>query len=242
MTRVLVLRAREDAERTAEKLRAMGCKPLLFPVIEIAATGAAKPPGAYDAVLASSAKGLELADNASALQALPLHVVGARTAQAAQQLGWRPDLVAGHAAALLPPLLARYATAARFLYLAGRDRQGDLETGLREAGHEVEIVETYEAREAHALSDEAKAAITAGAIDVALHYSRRSAEIFLSLAQAAGLDERLRGMTHFALSENVAEPLAGVGLPVSVAQTPDEASLLTSLGARPLDREPSGSQ
>ena len=59
MTRVLVLRAREDAERTASRLRAMGFTPLLSPVLEIVGTGAAIPRGPFDAVLATSAKGLE---------------------------------------------------------------------------------------------------------------------------------------------------------------------------------------
>jgi len=106
--RVLVLRAREDAERTSEKLRAMGFDPLLSPVLEIVATGAAIPQGDYDATLATSAKGVEHVALDDALRAMPLHAVGARTERIAQELGWRVELVAGNAQALLPLLYARY--------------------------------------------------------------------------------------------------------------------------------------
>ncbi len=234
MRRVLVLRARADAERTAAKLRALGFEPLVSPVIEIVATGAAMPGGAFDAVLATSAKGLEhVAGDTSALRAAQLHVVGARTAQVAEQLGWRPDLVAGDAEALSPLLRARYATPARFLYLAGRERRDDLEAGLRAAGHAVRAIETYEARAARSLSSEAINALANGGIDAALHYSRRSAEIFLDLARAAGLAEKLSGVTHLALSQEVAAPLEHAACArVLVAERPDEDHLLRRLRER----------
>ena len=87
MTRVLVLRAREDAERTASRLRAMGFTPLISPVLEIVGTGAAIPRGPFDAVLATSAKGLEFCVEPGGLRTLPLNAVGARTVQIARELG-----------------------------------------------------------------------------------------------------------------------------------------------------------
>jgi len=228
--RVLVLRAREDAERTSEKLRAMGFDPLLSPVLEIVATGAAIPQGDYDATLATSAKGVEHVALDDALRAMPLHAVGARTERIAQELGWRVELVAGNAQALLPLLYARYNSPARFLYLAGRDRQADLENGLRAAGHEAVIVETYAARAASALSKEACDALLNGDIVAVLHYSRRSAEIFLELAKDAASAEKLRAIPHLALSNDVAAPLE-LALSISplVAGKPDEEHLLKLL-------------
>jgi uroporphyrinogen-III synthase len=234
MTRVLVTRAREDAERTAIRLRELGHAPLLSPILEIVATGARIPQGSYDAVLATSAKGLEHAQgDLGALRAITLHCVGMRTARAAEAFGWRPSLVAGNAKALLPLLRARYREPARFLYLAGRDRQDELENALRDAGHIVTVVETYEARAASALTEEAIKAIETGTVDAALHYSRRSAEIFLALARAAGPTEKLRGFTHLALSADVATPLEQeLGITVHVAEKPDEEHLLQLLAAQ----------
>lgn len=219
--------------RTAQKLRAIGFIPVLSPVLEIAATGAQMPQGAFDAVLASSAKGVELARGARAFKALPLHAVGEKTAETARALGWRADIVAGNAQAILPLLLARYQPPAHFLYLAGRDRQQTLETGLKAAGHRVAAVEVYEARAAKALSQEAVDAIAAGKIDAILHYSRRSAEIFLALAKDAGILEKARPALHFALSREVAQPLLCEHVPnVGVAERPDEEHLLELLAGR----------
>jgi uroporphyrinogen-III synthase len=226
--RVLVLRAREDAERTASRLRAMGFTPLLSPVLEIVGTGAAIPRGPFDAVLATSAKGLEYCTAPGELRTLPLHAVGARTAQIARELGWRPELFAGDARGLLPLIRARHETPTRFLYLAGRDRQDELETGLRAAGYEVTVAETYEARAATALSDETANALAKGEIAAALHYSRRSAGIFVKLARDAGLTEVLGEIDHLALSKDAASPLARA----RIAERPDEEHLLRLLENR----------
>jgi uroporphyrinogen-III synthase len=232
VTRVLVLRAREDAARTAGKLREMGYEPVLSPVLEIVATGAALPDDRYDAVLASSAKGIEcLGEEGGRLTTLPFHAVGAKTAAAAKARGFRPDIIAGNAKAILPLLLARYPNAADFLYLAGRDRQPMLEAGLRAAGHEISAVDVYDARAAERLTDDARAAIGAGDIALALHYSRRSVEIFLTLVDAAGLTPKLTEMAHVALSEDVAAPLRALGLAPAVAAKPNEANLLACAAA-----------
>jgi uroporphyrinogen-III synthase len=225
-----VLRAREDALRTSDKLRAMGFTPVISPVLEIAATGAPVPPGDYDAVLASSAKGVECAgDGAERYKSLPFHAVGAKTAGVAEARGWRPDIVAGAAEGILPLLLARYSRPARFLYLAGRDRQAGLEAGLSRAGHKITAVNVYEARAAQSLSRDAQLALGAGEIELALHYSRRSVVIFLELVEAAGLSGALPAIIHVALSADVAAPLEALGLKVTRADKPDESHLLIAL-------------
>ncbi|MGJ0511716.1 uroporphyrinogen-III synthase [Methylocystis sp.] len=229
MKPVLVLRAAEDAARTAGKLHALECVAVISPVLEFVATDAIIPYGEYDAVIVTSAKGVEFAGDARPLRAAPLHAVGEKTAEAARARGFQPDIVAGNAEAILPLLLERYQRPARFLYLAGRDRQNILEAGLRAAGHEVQTVEVYEARAAQSLTAEALAAIAARRVTAALHYSRRSAEIFLQLAQAAGVADALRDMTHVALSEHVAAPLRRRGLETLVAAKPDEEHLLSLL-------------
>ncbi len=206
----------------------MGFEPLLSPVLEIVATGAAIPKGPFDAVLATSAKGLEFCAEAGELQTLPLHAVGARTEKIARELGLRPDLFAGEARTLLPLILARHETPARFLYLAGRDRQAALENGLRAAGHDVTIIETYRAQAAECFTDEALRALSRGEVAAVLHYSRRSAGIFLALARDAGLEDALAGIDHLALSKNVAAPLPRA----RIAGKPDEEHLLRLLGDR----------
>lgn len=229
MKQALLLRARDDAARTAEKLRALGYAAILSPVLEIVATHAPIPAGDYDAVLASSAKGIEAVADVSKLDALPFHLVGAKTAAAARARGLSPHIVAGAAETILPSLVSAYDRPVHFLYLAGRDRQPTLEAGLRAQGHRITAVDVYEARAAIALSDAARDALRANGIDVALHYSRRSVEIFLRLVEQEKLTSTLSSMRALALSEDVATPLRAMGLPVVVATRPDEEGLLALL-------------
>jgi uroporphyrinogen-III synthase len=229
--RVLVTRAKEDGERTAERLRKLGFEPLLSPVLEVVATGADIPRGAFDAVLATSAKALIHAGVAAGdVRAAPLHVVGLRSAKTVEQIGWRAEIVAASTEALLPLLRGRYGRPAHFLYLAGHDRKPELENALRADGHRVTIVETYEARAAGALTSEAAAELRNGAVDAVLHYSKRSAELFLQLARSEELMDRLRSIAHLALSPDVAGPLLAEGFArVLVAEKPDEEHLLQLL-------------
>ena len=229
MKQALLLRAREDAARSAEKLRALGYTPILSPVLDIKATHARIPAGDYDAVLASSAKGIEAVADFSQLAALPFHLVGAKTAAVARTRGLSPQIVAGAAEAILPLLRDAYVKPAHFLYLAGRDRQPTLEAGLRAAGHRITAVDVYEAQAATVLTDAAIDALRDRTIDVALHYSRRSVDIFQRLVEAESLTPALGSIRQLALSAEVAAPLRALGLSVEVATSPDEAGLLALL-------------
>jgi uroporphyrinogen-III synthase len=228
--RVLILRAQEDAERTAAKVAALGFAPLISPVLEIVPTGASIPEGNFDAALATSAKGVQYAATREGAQEPPLYVVGGRTARVAERIGWRVGIIASDSVELAAQIRARHAKPALFLYLAGRDRRDNLELGLRAAGHSIVVVETYEARAASALSQEALSALAAGDVAVALHYSERSAEIFASLMLRAGLAARLREISHLALSKEAAGPLSrNRGACARVADRPDEERLLSLL-------------
>ena len=65
----------------------------------------------------------------------------------------------------------------------------------------------YEAREAEALPDSARAALDARAIDVATFFSPRAADAFVQLVTEAGLAETCRAVTAIAISPAAAQPL-----------------------------------
>jgi uroporphyrinogen-III synthase len=232
MRRALVLRAREDAGRTAEKLALIDFEGVLSPVLEIVATGAKAPSGDFDAVIVTSAKALEHGDQTESLRRLPLFVVGARTAALAERLGWRVAGCAPEGAALLPVILGARRSPCCLLYLAGRQRRDTLETQLRAAGREVVTLETYEAREATALTREATEALAYGELSAALHYSPRSAAIFARLVLRDNLKTAARRLAHLAISAETAAALAPLGTLITrVAASPNEDALLAALAA-----------
>jgi len=233
--RLLITRAAEEAARTAAKVAQKGHLAILSPVLEMVPTGALWPGGVVDAVLATSAQAFELvsfapdAPSPEVKRLLPLYLVGTRTGEAAAASGFEGAYkIAPDAKAMAQRIIADLAAPARLLYLAGHDRKPDLETALMEAAFSVEVLEVYAARAAAALAADAVAALAADEIDAVLHYSRRSAEILVSLMQAAVLDpSRLR---HVCISPDAAIPIRESGAPdVLVAVEPNEQSILALL-------------
>jgi uroporphyrinogen-III synthase len=208
----------------------MGFACVLSPVLEIVATGAKAPAEEFDAVVVTSAKALEHGDQPESLRRLPLFAVGARTAALAERLGWRVGGWAPESAALLSVVLERRPLPRRLLYLTGRQRRETLETALRGAGREVFALETYEAREAAALTREAAEALARGELSAALHYSPRSAEIFVRLALRDNLVTAARALAHFAISAETADVLRALEAQrIFAADSPDEDALLSRL-------------
>jgi len=234
---IALFRAREEAERSGAGLAERGLKGVVAPVTEPHAAGAAPPGGAFDAAVATSAKALELMSAAAreVSLSLPLYVVGAQCARAAAARGLRAaEVPAPDVATLVERLGARLASPSRVLYLAGRDRRSELELALRRAGHSVEPVEVY-AAEAREAWDPAEAQAVSRS-QAALHYSRRSAELALSLAARAGIAVRFGALLHVCLSEDAAAPLRGGVRKVFWATSPDEPALFAAL-ARALASE-----
>lgn len=226
--KVLIVRAAEDARRTAARLAAAGHQAIVAPVLTIRALDFDLPAGDFDAVLATSAHAFRDIGRLQRVMQLPLFVVGARTAEAAATVGFGvARAVAGNAGELAPAILNGLRPGARVLYLAGRDRKPDLERAL--AGRcALTIIETYAADAADALPPEAVAAIAAGEAAV-LHYSQRSAAIFLDLAGRAGCDLKNRAIRHVAISDDAAKPLLAAGMAVAVAAQANEDSMIEEL-------------
>jgi uroporphyrinogen-III synthase len=233
--RILLTRAQDEALRTAEKLEACGHHVVSSPVLDMQPSAASWPPGVIDGVIATSAQAFEQAQFApewplpEARRLLRLFVVGGKSAEAARRGGFTGHVTSTpDAKHLAEAIVKAMRPPARLVYLAGRERKSDLEIRCKDAGLEIIAVEIYEAHAAESLSAQALAALAGGEIDAVLHYSRRSAEIFLTLAGAAGIDLKL--LRHMAISADAAAPLQAAGLPlVMIAAEPKEPAILALL-------------
>ena len=224
--RVALMRPIAAAERSAALLRARGFEPVFAPVVQLVATGAEPPDEKFDAIIATSANAFAfLSPKACAdLRGLKLFVAGERTAAAAIAAGFdAPEETADDARALAASLAAP-GPLSRFLYLAAPDRKGDIESTLRATGRHVAIVEVYSAEARAAWS--ASEAQAFGSCAAALHYSRRSAELTIALAERAGLADHLRATLHGCISKDAAEPLRAIGAKRIVAAAGAQESLL----------------
>jgi uroporphyrinogen-III synthase len=230
--RVLVTRPEPDGEKTAQKLRARGCDVLLGPVLRIrlleqADLGA----GPWDAVAMTSANAAHAVERHSRrleMTRLPVLTVGRRTAEAARTVGFTDIASAnGNEQALAHLIGAHLARGNKILYLAGEDRAGDLASAVAPHGVRVDTVVVYRAVAAERLPDAAATALRAEEVNGVLHFSRRSAVIYLDCARAAGVLDSALTPFHYCLSQAVAEPLMAAGAKhVAVAKSPEENALL----------------
>jgi len=234
--RVLVFRPLEDAERSADSLRERGQDPVVAPLFQVLPSGEKPPKGPFDALVLTSANAVPALESLpkSWRATLPAFCVGTRTAETVGKLGFTAQSARGGRAELLKLILERLPKGQKLLFVAGRDRHEDLPEQLREAGHEVTIWTAYEAKAVEALPAAAAEVLRDGSADAALHYSPRSAQIFLDLAGKAGLTEQAQALPQVTLSAEVAAALISAGSDtVLVAEHPEEAALFAALDQLP---------
>ncbi len=225
--RVLVTRPAEDCARTAALLRSRGHEAVPAPLFSVR-TLPAELAIAADAVLAASANALRRADPAglAGLTRLPLFAVGAATAAAAREAGFRDIRAAGGDSLDLARLIAEGLPAgARLLHLAGRPRRDEAIAAL-DGRFRIAVAETYATEACDALPPIAAEALREGRLDAVLHFSPRAARVFADLAEAAGLMAAARRLRHVFISAAAADGRLPEG---RIAQRPSLESVVDAL-------------
>lgn len=227
--RVAVTRPQVDGERTAAALEALGHEVLVAPLMRIEPV-AADLAGTWSAIVITSANAMH-ATTPFADKRLPVFAVGDRSAEAARQAGFTEVISANGDIKDLVRLVVSHSAGAKapLLYLAGEDRSDDLVARLATQGITAEMKVVYRTV-ADAFPPVLAAALESGDVDAVLHFSRRSAELFVAGARSAGVADPALDVRHLCLSAQVAEPLAGAGR-IAVAARPEEAALLALLRA-----------
>ncbi|QUS37503.1 uroporphyrinogen-III synthase [Tardiphaga alba] len=232
---ILVTRPQPDNARTIAALRAQGHVALAAPMLRFEKVLFSLDTDAdIGAVIVTSANALRgLADQPAAnrLFRLPVFAVGDRTAQAAQDTGFRDVISAGGDANDLRALLAARAQSVKpLLYLAGADLSRDLAAELGARGFEVVTHTTYRMAPVTDLPDDVAGAFAAGQIDAVLHYSRRSARAFFKATGLGGVEISALAIPHLCLSAQVAQIAHDAGATkVMAAAEPNEDALFATL-------------
>jgi uroporphyrinogen-III synthase len=230
--RLLVTRPEPDASGTAARLRALGHEVLVQPMLTVVFNPAPRDLPSPRALILTSRNGMRAVatwPQASAWRDLPVFVTGPATATEARAAGFANVRHGDRDAAALVDLILRSLprVGKQILYIAGRDRAGGLSGGLSGLGYDIRTVEAYRTEPPERLDDAVRNALSGRALDGALFYSRRTASAFASLVAAAGLGAKLEGLTLYALSQSVAEPLQALGgAKIKVAPEPNSDALL----------------
>ncbi len=231
--RVVVTRPQADGERTAAALEALGHEVLVAPLMRIEPV-AANLAGTWSAIVITSANAVQTVPAAAdRVKTLPVFAVGDRSAEAARRAGFSEVNSANGDIKDLVRLVAARAVGGKapLLYLAGEDRAGDLVAQLAAHGIDAEMKVVYRTVP-EVFPPVLAAALEAGDVDAVLHFSRRSAELFVEGARASGVAGPAEDVRHLCLSSQVAEPLAGASR-VAIAARPEEGALVALLPAQP---------
>jgi uroporphyrinogen-III synthase len=224
--RVLVTRAEPGASETADRLKAMGCEPLVEPMFAVEPVSPSLPE--FDALAFTSANGVRMFAKLSGRRDVPVFCVGGRTAGAAREAGFR-DIVSaeGDVAALTALIESRLSPGARLLHSGNAESQGDLAGTIRNRGRRADFVATYRAVPVRAPGPSLAAHIRGlASFDDVLVHSPRGAEILKGFLVGA---QNPAPFDLAAISTAAAAPLAPFARRTEIAASPDEMALLAAL-------------
>ena len=233
---VLVTRPRDQGEGFARKLTARfgaRVRPLVTPLMTPEYLAPTLPDGPFDAVIFTSAHGVEGARRLGVQLPRLAWCVGRSTAARAAAAGFETRSSDGDVSDLVAALLA-VPERARFLYLRGVDTAGDLENTLISKGISALSLQVY-LQKAIPLGEESLALLAQPGPVVVPLFSPRSATLF---AKALPTETRA-DLLVAAMSEAVATAAASLPrLTVVTAARPDAEAMLdaveTLLAAAPL--------
>ena len=227
---MLVTRPEPDAQATLARLDALGIAAMAAPVMTRQTLDASlPPPDGFTAMVLTSANAVRALADRGVLEQyrhLPVFAVGDRTAREASEAGF--ERVSSAAGAFQD--LVNAMTIARMrgpiFYPTGKHQSADLAKALAPLGVMVATSKVYDMVAIDTLPTHILTAL-GGEIGAVLTYSRRSAEIFATLAADLPRDRR-SSLAMLCLSEAVAEPLLEARFSrISLADHPDEDAMMS---------------
>ena len=229
--KVLVTRPAEDGAEIARRLAEMGHQALLAPLLAVEFhSGMPLALDGVQAILATSANGVRALAARTDRRDAPLFAVGPQTAAAAKEAGFIHVRNANGDAAVLAEQTSQWADPAKgmLLHIAGEESNGALVEVLTARGFHVRREILYRVVAANRLPADAAQALQQRALDAALFFSPRSAQIFAACVQEAEL--ATDSLVAACISANTARALTGlVFLEVRIAAAPNQAALLACL-------------
>jgi len=231
--KVLLTRAREDAEPLASLLEGRGIEAMVDPMLEIELIpGPDLDLTGVQAVLVTSANGVRALTQRTPDREVVVYAVGDASAREANQAEFVSVSTASGDVETLAELVIGQLDphTGDLVHVAGSHVAGDLAGRLGEAGFTYRREAVYRAQPASAFSENTRRALAEGGLDGVLLYSPRTAAIFAELIQAVGLAPQLAEVTAYCLSPAVADKAALLPwLRIDVAEKPDQPALLDLL-------------
>lgn len=229
IVRMLVTRPEPDAQATLARLDALGIAATAAPLMVRQTLDASlPPPDGFTAMVLTSANAVRSLLERGVLEHyrhLPVFAVGDRTAREASEAGFERVSSAAGAFQDLVNAMTIARVPGPIFYPTGKHQSADLAKALAPLGVMVATAKIYDMVATDALPDQVLAEL-GSEIGAVLAYSRRSAEIFATLAASLQREKRSK-LAMLCLSESVAEPLLEARFSrISLADRPDEDAMM----------------
>ena len=225
--RLLVTRPEPDALKLRAALEERGYEATVEPLLSVSfEEGEDFDLDGIQALIATSRyalRALRAHPLRAAARKLPLFAVGRATAAEGRALGFETVVTgAGTVAELVAHVVSVADPAAGLLlYLAGDTVAGDLQGDLELHGFRVLQRVVYRMLAASALGEATIEQLATGEIDGVILMSPRTATLYASLMRKHGLASVARRLTHFCLSDAIAQRLKPLGgAPTEIAEAP----------------------
>lgn len=230
LVRMLVTRPEPDAQATLARLDAIGIEAIAAPVMVRQTLDASLPaPDGFTAMVLTSANAVRSLLDRGVLDQyrhLPVFAVGDRTAREATEAGFERVSSAAGAVQDLVNAMTIARMRGPIFYPTGKHQSADLASALAPLGVMVATSKIYDMVAIDALPGQVLAEL-GGDIGAVLAYSRRSAEVFATLAASLPREKR-SSLAMLCLSETVAEPLLEARFNrISLADRPDEDAMMS---------------
>jgi uroporphyrinogen-III synthase len=220
---ILITRATNDAEKLEFELRKMGVETIKAPLISIEPIHhTIDKNNKFDAVIFTSRNGVEF----SSLMPLPVFCVNDSTAAAARDKGFESVFSAHGNVHNLTDLIAS-SNFKNLLYVRGEHTSAPLAQTLNNNGFHVTESIVYRAVAARTLDQAVIDMLRKHQIGALTFFSRRTADIFVTLAMKYDLLSDIKNTVCFGISENVLGPIRPYMQDKTyAADTPDMGSFL----------------
>ncbi|MFZ4763077.1 MAG: uroporphyrinogen-III synthase [Alphaproteobacteria bacterium] len=221
--KVLLTRPLLQSQAMAAKLLPAGIVTLICPMTTIKPISfSLEPEQIFQGIILTSGRAVQLfSQQYPQFQALPLYIVGQKTALIAQQNGYQHIKIIAHNVAELVQWLQLQPEIrqAHLLYVSGQEITADLCILLQEYCV-VQQLAVYKAEAIEALPDVIKSALCDHSLEAVLFFSARAAAIFMQLVQP----EWLGHVTAIAISKQLQEKLLAQPAPWQSVLVPIEQS------------------
>ena len=229
--RVLITRAREDAEPLADVLAQMGIQSIINPLLEIVYVP--EPPldlTTVQGMLMTSTNGVRAFCQRSADRSLPVYAVGDATAREARKAGFGTVFSASGDVAALADLVRCEGDriGGELLHCTGTKVAGDLGGLLESSGYSYRRECLYDAKKVRHFNPSTIAGFKSGQIEGVLLYSPRTAAIFVDLIHQTQLAPLMKQVVAYCLSANVQKKITGLAWKeCRVAAIPEQDALVS---------------